>query len=369
MKWNININQKAIVQHGLDIDMIDAAIFDCLKDYTHSTICKKMQDVGGQYYSMPYKKVMEELPLLPIKTNDGVYRRFKKLEVAGLIEMHEDNAKMGIVWFKFGRNYEKMIRDEPTDTPRIENRTPGSNTDETEPTPRIENRTPPDEKPTHPNTFSYTFISILKDIVGHLNEKSKSDFKPEREATKKAIGARLKEGFSKEDFLNVIDFKCLEWTGTDYEKYLRPETLFCAKHFESYLMQAKKWVNEGMPNVVTKNKKKENEKTAAAAEILEYLNKKADRSFNCENAQTQRFVISRLNEGVTIEEAKRVIDFKVMKWRDGKMSEYLSPDTLFGEKFAIYLAQATPKQPKPQPQSQNGSAPNGATIKNGIEWF
>ena len=34
--------------------------------------------------------------------------------------------------------------------------------------------------------------------------------------------------------LKVIDIKTIDWKGTDYEKYLRPETLFGNK-FESYL--------------------------------------------------------------------------------------------------------------------------------------
>lgn len=40
-----------------------------------------------------------------------------------------------------------------------------------------------------------------------------------------------------EDFKKVIDWKVSEWTGTDMEKYLRPETLFGTK-FEGYLNAA-----------------------------------------------------------------------------------------------------------------------------------
>ena len=119
-----------------------------------------------------------------------------------------------------------------------------------------------------------------------------------------------------------------------------------------------------------KNKKKENEKTAAAAEILAHLNEKAGRSFDVKNPQTQKYVIARLNEGMSIEEAKRVIDFKVMKWNpDANMRQYLRPDTLFSGKFTIYLEEATPKKPKLQTQSEGNRNVAGAIIKNGIEWF
>ena len=52
--------------------------------------------------------------------------------------------------------------------------------------------------------------------------------------TKSCIHARLAEGFKLDDFKAVIDKKAEEWIGTEYEQYLRPETLFGTK-FESYL--------------------------------------------------------------------------------------------------------------------------------------
>jgi uncharacterized phage protein (TIGR02220 family) len=36
-----------------------------------------------------------------------------------------------------------------------------------------------------------------------------------------------------DDFKRVIDFKCKDWKGTEYAKFLRPETLFGNK-FEGY---------------------------------------------------------------------------------------------------------------------------------------
>lgn len=71
-------------------------------------------------------------------------------------------------------------------------------------------------------------------IVSYLNEKSGMNYRAASKATQKHINARLAEGFTVEDFYSVIDKKCAEWKGTDYEKYLRPETLFGSK-FENYL--------------------------------------------------------------------------------------------------------------------------------------
>ena len=73
-----------------------------------------------------------------------------------------------------------------------------------------------------------------KYIVDYLNEKTKSNYRSTSVKTQTLIKARVKEGFKEEDFIKVIDNMVIRWTGTDWEQYLRPETLFGTK-FESYL--------------------------------------------------------------------------------------------------------------------------------------
>lgn len=83
-------------------------------------------------------------------------------------------------------------------------------------------------------------------IVDYLNDVSNSNYRSTSRKTQSLIKARLNEGFKIEDFKKVIDNKCKEWKGTEFEKYLRPETLFGTK-FESYLNQknfAKKTNNQ-----------------------------------------------------------------------------------------------------------------------------
>lgn len=71
-------------------------------------------------------------------------------------------------------------------------------------------------------------------LIEYLNEKAKTSYRAKSKSTQQHIKARLNEGFTIDDFKKVIDNKCAEWLGTEFEKYLRPETLFGTK-FESYL--------------------------------------------------------------------------------------------------------------------------------------
>lgn len=74
------------------------------------------------------------------------------------------------------------------------------------------------------------------EIVSYLNDKANKKYKASTPKTKQSIHARWEQGFRLSDFKQVIDIKVNEWTNTDMEKYIRPETLFGTK-FEGYLNQ------------------------------------------------------------------------------------------------------------------------------------
>lgn len=74
-----------------------------------------------------------------------------------------------------------------------------------------------------------------EEIVQYLNQKTNKNFKHTSKVTQRHIRARLAEGFTVNDFKQVIDKKCSDWLRDQKMKeYLRPETLFGTK-FESYL--------------------------------------------------------------------------------------------------------------------------------------
>ena len=74
-----------------------------------------------------------------------------------------------------------------------------------------------------------------QEVVEYLNQKTGKNFKHTSKVTQRHIRARLAEGFTVNDFKQVIDKKCSDWLRDQKMKeYLRPETLFGTK-FESYL--------------------------------------------------------------------------------------------------------------------------------------
>ena len=81
--------------------------------------------------------------------------------------------------------------------------------------------------------------NIYSLVVDYLNRKANTNYRASTKNTQGFINARVSEGFTVEDFKKVIDSKSKEWLNTDFEKYLRPATLFGTK-FENYLNEANK---------------------------------------------------------------------------------------------------------------------------------
>ena len=81
--------------------------------------------------------------------------------------------------------------------------------------------------------------NIYSLVIDYLNIKANTNYRTNTKNTQSLINARLKEGYTVEDFKIVIDVKVKSWLGTEWEKYLRPQTLFGSK-FENYLNENKK---------------------------------------------------------------------------------------------------------------------------------
>lgn len=72
-------------------------------------------------------------------------------------------------------------------------------------------------------------------------------------------------------------------------------------------------------------------------EIIEFLNERTGKNYKYSAKATQRHIKARFEEGFSLEDFKRVIDWKSSEWLGTDMEKYLRPETLFGTKFEGYL--------------------------------
>lgn len=74
-------------------------------------------------------------------------------------------------------------------------------------------------------------------IIDFLNQTIGARYTYKNKLYNEMITSRLKDGYTIDDFKEVIKKKADEWIGTEMEKYLTPTTLFRPSNFEKYLNQ------------------------------------------------------------------------------------------------------------------------------------
>ncbi len=92
-------------------------------------------------------------------------------------------------------------------------------------------------KETLPNNITDdNILNNIKYIIEYLNQKAGTHYRYTTPKTQKSLKTLLtgSQPYTVQECITVIDKKCSDWIGTEYEKFLRPETLFGGK-FENYL--------------------------------------------------------------------------------------------------------------------------------------
>ena len=108
MQYSIKIDQLAVMNAGLDVDVVDMTIFDFIQHYAHSDKCMKLQTETGTYYWISHTTIIQQLPILGISTGAGIVKRINKLIDAGLLSRHPNCDMMRKTFYKFGPNYYKI---------------------------------------------------------------------------------------------------------------------------------------------------------------------------------------------------------------------------------------------------------------------
>ena len=179
----------------------------------------------GKVWTYNTTKAFTEL--FPYWTDNQIRRILGNMQKAGIIEVGNHNATAydRTKWYTFTDAFVETHTSICENTQMDLAKNPNGFDENHEPIPDI--------KPIN-KTDSNTYIGVCTEIISYLNEKTSSRYRS-TDTTKKLIRARMEEGFTKEDFFTVIDNKVKTWKGTEWEKYLRPSTLFNASKFQGYL--------------------------------------------------------------------------------------------------------------------------------------
>ena len=201
-------------EYALTLEGVDEYGMVIKLDHTDLVILRWFTDI---YPTLPHEEfdgrkwvmmtecgrmIFEDLPLLNLSIDSCGERLFKlvRLEILDYCDYCDGEPPEPFLFFTFGKNYELLCGQ----------RTAGSD----------------------------FVITATDKIVGYLNKKAHTNFKTNSKRTQRYIFERFSEGYAAQDFKTVIDKKYDDWAETEFEKYLRPSTLF-GDRFEDYLNEAK----------------------------------------------------------------------------------------------------------------------------------
>lgn len=97
--------------------------------------------------------------------------------------------------------------------------------------------------------------SDIDKAINYLNKKTGKNYKSSTKSTRSFLNVLFKRGNTYSEIISVIDKKNEQWKGTEYEKFLRPRTLFGPK-FEDYLEEQEE--NKPMKNFINEMEELQN---------------------------------------------------------------------------------------------------------------
>jgi len=130
----------------------------------------------------------------------------------------------------------------------------------------------------------------------------------------------------------------------DYDKLLDSIMTFCNFPLEQNVTNESDKVYQSLTETTTENTTETT--TIPYVEIINYLNDATGKKYRPFTGKTKTCIKARWKEGFRLDDFKKVIDTKTSEWKNNsKMSQYLRPETLFGNKFEGYLNQQAEQQP------------------------
>ncbi|VKP12305.1 Phage replication protein [Streptococcus pneumoniae] len=232
---------------------------------------ESLEDDCILYYEGYFDSLVQELALKLDVSEDDINMTLAYFTKCGLIQIDDDGhatlsqAKAMVEsetnWAKYKRDQRKNSQDIPK-LENVQSKETFSNSCPTEIEIEKENRVNSESNNLYldnilsgnPDFAFPTWLeeTAIKDLektkhkelwipIADLNQVANKRYKFV-DKTKRLLLARFKEGYTLEDFKQVIDIKTAEWKDSpEFSKYLRPETLFGTK-FDGYLNQKPKTI-------------------------------------------------------------------------------------------------------------------------------
>ena len=172
IQYSLSLHLREVEEFGINISLVDLCIFEFLKSFETKTYCQKEKlDDGNIYFWVSHDLIIDQLPILGIKSKRRIISHINKLVDVGLLSRYEKTQELGKSYYKFTELSDKFDSGTPSD----------------------ENVTPPLTKTSHNNIQDiqeqeYKYISPnggLSASAFDSKESTKDESKPKSKAKPK----------------------------------------------------------------------------------------------------------------------------------------------------------------------------------------
>lgn len=94
---------------GLDLDIIDMAIFDEVYCYMQSSRRQKLSTPEGEFFLILPRYIIDDMPLLGVKSEAVIRRHLAKLADAGLLVRYSQNQQIGRSYYRLGEMVDSLF--------------------------------------------------------------------------------------------------------------------------------------------------------------------------------------------------------------------------------------------------------------------
>lgn len=287
---------KKIIEFKLDVK--DVTILKYFDDFRKSGRMNYQVIEGVKYYWISYQNIENELPFLGLGKRT-IMMRMLKLRDLGILSHYTKKEGGTFSFYALGERYKELVYIKE------------SNNDNSS-----------DEQ------ANYCNDDINEEDIYNINNKSNSIISDIQASKKEAINNEEdvlinRQGVNELDNLYANNYKNEERMSLNNHKGYSEK---CSTN--THLLNNSSTIVTNIYNIQDE-----------VISIIDYLNLKAGVMYRTNNTKIIGLIRARLKEGFTMEDFKTVIDKKVKDWKGSIFEKYLTPFTLFGDKFEVYLNQ------------------------------
>ncbi|MBD7914795.1 conserved phage C-terminal domain-containing protein, partial [Clostridium sp. Sa3CUN1] len=310
----------------LNLDVKDITILRYFDDFRKSGKMNYEEIEGVKYYWISYQNIENELPFLGLGKR-SIMIRMLKLRDLGILSHYTKKEGGTFSFYALGDKYKELLSSNINNEYENNNSNIDKNINNNTTKNKFENLM--DENIINEEiSDKYDFLNSTEDI---LNKEGKyNNYNFESQLTKNSVDNKVEAVLNNEEAVDELSILYAN-------NHKKEEGLFknsnrgCAKECTTktnILNNSSTIVNNIYNNI-----------KISVSSILNYLNSKVGVMYKPSNTKTISLIKARLREGFTFDDFKSVIDKKFEAWKGTSFEQYLTPFTLFGDKFEIYLNQ------------------------------